>query len=119
MGARTVTTRLSIQVSRRLKELREKRGLVQADVAKKLRMKTQAYGSYERYAGNPKAETPVSVERLGQLAALLEVPIGYFIDAEKHELTLDGEAGRLFAKLSEEDKTRVIGMMRLFLEGKR
>lgn len=113
MGTRPETSRLSQRVSQRVVAARLRRGMTQAEVAKKLHLKVQAYGSYERFATNPKTETPISVERLEQIARVLELPMAYFLDAKEDKPTLDDEAARVWNKLSEEHKQQAFLVMRI------
>jgi transcriptional regulator with XRE-family HTH domain len=84
-----------------MKELREKLGLSQADVARKLNISRQSYNFYENCKRDPDTET------LKTIAAFFNVSIDYLLghdDPIQKEKSLSRDRERLLEKISSADE---------------
>ncbi|TAE18650.1 MAG: XRE family transcriptional regulator [Bacteroidetes bacterium] len=68
-----------MKYARRIRLIRESRGLTQADVAYAIQITPSAYGQIERQAGKTKIET------LEKIAEVLKVKLTFLIDLENPE----------------------------------
>jgi transcriptional regulator with XRE-family HTH domain len=82
-----------------MKELRENKGLSQAQVARELNISRQSYNFYENCKRDPDTDT------LKKIAIFFDVPIDYLLghDAEKKEISVSPERKRLLEKISSAD----------------
>lgn len=95
------------QVGRRLREVRERLGLTQAEVAKRLGMAGVTYHNYEI------AQRRVPVVELKRIAALFDVPISYFLG---EQLTPEQMVGLQYHALTAEQQIFVRQMIQFLRE---
>lgn len=109
---------LGEQIGRRIKSLREAKGLTQAQVADKLRKSVETISNFER------GKTLTSVVTLGQLARILNVGIAdFFQDSAPADDDADMSDSAIIVRnaaemLSEDDLEIVAGLVKV-LEGRR
>ncbi len=87
----------------KLKELREKQGILQKDIAETLRISTKTYGQYER------CEREISTEILLKLASLFNVPVDeiFFQKLPDRYIELSADERKFFMQyqyLNQEEK---------------
>lgn len=103
----------------RIRTLRRKAGITQAELAQKLGIPYQSIGQWERGLRSPKYET------LKKIAKALEVDIYDLLDDKEREIFVDAEASVLIHGLgkkysfSEEEQTLVSSFNRLNQTGKK
>lgn len=99
----------------KLKELRVKKGLVQADVARALNISVQSYCNYEKEQRQP------SPEMLSALADFFNVSVDYLLERKSPSAPTDLTEGEralldLFSRVPEDKQKLVLQMIRAALD---
>ena len=107
-----------MMLSGNLRELRQKRHLTQAEVAKDLNITTAQYQRYETERSFPRADD------LPELADYFGVSIDYLFgrndcNIESQSPAPVPEVQKLFDKLDETEQAAVIQMMKTLIKGKK
>ena len=99
----------------RMKEIRERRGLSQKEVAAKLEMPVRTYGGYER------GERTLSLDVAAQIADVLDVTLDYLLGRQipkketlRKEVAEEAELVELFRRMQPEHRTLLLDNARAF-----